>query len=331
MQPEDFEHVTLQAGGIDIHVATCGDRSSAKGLVLFVHGWPESWYSWRHQMPAAAKEGWFAAAMDVRGYGGSSKPHDIADYRMSVIVRDVAGVVDALGFDQAVIVGHDWGAPIVWNTALAHPQKIRGVMGLSVPFMGRGEVPPLDLWKTLYTDNNKFFYQIYFLREGVAEAELEADLDRTLRTIYYSASSAGMKEGRAKAGAFIKDASSDFLSGTVEPRPMDWLPEKELAYYVEQFEKGGMRGPLNRYRAQNMDWRESEGSEQVIKVPAAFTAGEDDPVLNFIDGVDVMEMQKKNFTDLRFATTIAGAGHWVQQEKPQQVNEALLRFLSDVG
>lgn len=333
MTPDMFTHNIFPINGIDIHVASHARQDlvpvATNGLVLFVHGWPESWFSWRHQMKAVSGAGYFAAALDVRGYGQSSKPHAVDEYRMSTITKDIVGVIDALGCTDAVLVGHDWGAPIVWNTALAFPERIRGVMGLSVPFMGRGDVPPLDLWKQLYTDKDLFFYQVYFQQEGIAEAELEADLEKTLRTMYYSASSAGMREGRA-ANLPPKPASANFLSDSLEPKPMPWISDEELAYYVEQFSSGGMRGPLNRYRIQNVDWQESEGKPQIIQPPAGFIAGEDDPVLSFVQGVDVVELQQNNFADLLSATIIPDAGHWVQQEKPEEVNLELLDFLAEV-
>jgi len=177
----------IKSNGLTLRVAISGEGP----LVLLIHGWPESWYSWRHQIAALSAAGYRVAAPDVRGYGGSDKPQAIEAYDMASITADMAGLIAALGAEQAVVIGHDWGAPIAWNTALLYPQRVRAVAGLSAPYTGPGPAPFIDVVKQLYKD--KFFYQIYFQEPGVAEAELEADVRSSLRKIYYWISGEGLQ------------------------------------------------------------------------------------------------------------------------------------------
>ncbi len=313
----------VNANGIRLRVAESG-----KGpLIVLVHGWPESWYSWRHQIPALAAAGYRVAAIDVRGYGGSDKPHAIEAYAIKEMCADVAGVIESLGEKQAILIGHDWGAPIVWHTALFFPDRVRAVAGLSVPHTGRGPAPRIELFKNIYKD--RFFYQIYFQEPGVAEAELEADLRTALRKIYYSASGEGRKEGPRPP----KPADARYLDGLPDPDPLPaWLTEADLDYYVSQFEQSGFRGPLNRYRTAELDFsQQAELVGRRIEQPAAFIAGEFDPVLSFIPGVDLVEVMRQHVADLRLVRIIDGAGHWIQQERPAEVNAALLEWLGGMA
>jgi len=291
-----------------------------------VHGWPESWYSWRHQIPFLAEVGYRVAAPDVRGYGGSDKPEPIEAYAIREMCADIAGLIDALGESQAILVGHDWGAQIVWNTALFYPEKVRAVVGLSVPYLGRGPEPRVELFRKIYKD--RFFYQLYFQEPGVAEAEFEADLRTSLRKIYYYASGEGLKTGpRPK-----KPADAKYLDGLSDPDPFpDWLTATDLDYYIGQFTQSGFRGPLNRYRTAELDFAQQEEiANRKIEQPAAFIAGQLDPVLAFIPGVDLIEVMRQHVADLRLVRIIDGAGHWIQQERPNEVNAALLEWLGGI-
>jgi pimeloyl-ACP methyl ester carboxylesterase len=318
----NVEFALVNANAIRLRVAESG-----KGpLVVLVHGWPESWYSWRHQIPALAAAGYRVAAVDVRGYGGSDKPHAIEAYAIKEMCADIAGLVESLGEKQAILIGHDWGAPIVWNTALFFPDKVRAVAGLSVPHTGRGPMPRIQLFKNLYKD--RFFYQLYFQEPGVAEAEFEADLRTSLRKIYYYASGEGLKTGpRPK-----KPADAKYLDGLSDPDPFpDWLTATDLDYYVGQFTQSGFRGPLNRYRTAELDFAQQEEiANRKIEQPAAFIAGQLDPVLAFIPGVDLIEIMRQHVADLRLVRIIDGAGHWIQQERPNEVNAALLEWLGGI-
>ncbi len=236
-----MEFVTVRNGDAALNVAVAGEGP----LILCVHGWPELWYSWRHQLAHLPALGYKVAALDVRGYGGSSKPADIAAYSINTIATDLVAIIDALGGGRAILFGHDWGGPIVWNTALLHPEKVAAVAGLSVPYIPRGEASLVTLARTLYAD--RFFYQLYFQEPGVAEAELEADIPTALRKLYFAIS------GDAPLDKWleVKPPDAKLLDGMEDPHPFPaWLSDADLAVYVAAFRAGGFRGPLNRYRAQ---------------------------------------------------------------------------------
>ncbi len=310
----------IDNGEITLRVAIEGEGP----LVLCVHGWPELWYSWRHQLNHLAARGYTVAAMDVRGYGGSAKPHSIAAYSMKALTSDVAAVVRALSDGPAVLLGHDWGAPIVWHTALLYPEDVRAVAGLSVPYIPGGDISFLDMVEQIYKD--RFFYQIYFQAEGSAEAELEADVPAALRKIYYSVS------GDVEQGSWLvqKPADAKLLDGLVDPDPFPgWMSQEDLEVYAESFEAGGFRGPINRYRAQKIDFAElADLRGKTIAQPACFIAGEKDAVRHFVPGVDLYAAPGAACDDFRGATLIPGVGHWVQQEAPTETNQALEEFLS---
>jgi pimeloyl-ACP methyl ester carboxylesterase len=310
----------FETNGIRLRVALAGEGP----LIVLVHGWPESWYSWRHQIPALAAAGYRVAAPDVRGYGGSDKPHPVEAYAIKEMCADIAGLVTALGETRAILIGHDWGAPIVWNTALFHPEKVSAVAGLSVPHTGRGPAPRVELFRRIYKD--RFFYQLYFQTPGVAEAELEADVRTSLRKIYYWASGEGIKAGPR----IDMPADARFLDGRADPDHLPaWLTSADLDYYVREFQQSGFRGPLNRYRTSELDFvQQAAVADQRIEQPAAFLAGSLDPVLRFVPGVDLVEMMRDRVSDLRLVRVFDGAGHWLQQERPAEVNEALLEFLA---
>jgi pimeloyl-ACP methyl ester carboxylesterase len=317
----DPRFATVTNGDIDLRVAVVGDGP----LMLFIHGWPELWYSWRHQMVHFAARGFTVAAMDVRGYGGSSKPTEIERYGLLELAGDAAAVVEALADGPAVVVGHDWGAPIAWQTARLHADSVAAVVGLSVPYTPVGPVSAMDLFDLLYAD--KFFYMKYFQAPGVAEAELGADTARSLRMVWYSASADGN-------GAMIRDKPADatMLDGLIDPDPFpSWSTPEDLAVYVEAFEAGGWTGPLNRYRAQGVDAEQLGNQTEpgpLIQQPAAFVGGEFDPVRNFAPGVDFFANPGAKCADFRGATIVPGAGHWVQQEAPEETNQALEAFVS---
>jgi len=322
MHDVDFAMVTN--GDVSLRVAIQGRGP----LLLCIHGWPELWYSWRHQMSYFSARGYKVAAMDVRGYGGSSKPHEIEAYTLTELARDAEAVIDALGDGTAIVMGHDWGAPIAWNTARLHPDKVSAVLGMSVPYFPTRPDNPLTSWKALYTDQGKFFYMMYFQEEGVAEAELEADNLRSLRMIYYAAS------GDARGGPFLLDKPADqkMLDGLIDPDPFPaWASADDLQIFADAFDAGGWRGPLNRYRAQPFD-AEQLGSrpDPNIKQPAAFVGGEFDVVRNFVEGVDPFDFADMACDDFRGTTLIDGAGHWVQQEAPAETNAAIEKFLDSL-
>jgi pimeloyl-ACP methyl ester carboxylesterase len=315
--------ITVANGDIKLNVIVAGPDASPDLPILCVHGWPELSHSWRHQLDHFAAAGRRIAAMDVRGYGKSSKPEPIAAYTLSALASDVAAVIDALG-GRAILFGHDWGAPIVWNSALRYPDKVVAVAGLSVPYTPWGDIRFLDLMRQVHA--GRFFYQLYFQAEGVAEAEFEADPDALAKT-YYAISGDAPAPGLGKKGP-----DGTFLAGLAMPDPLPaWLPAEDLAIYKAAFAKGGWRGPLNRYRAQDIDFDEAiplRGKH--ISQPAAFIAGTRDPVRHFVPGVDVYAYAGAFCDDFRGTTLIEGAGHWVQQEAPAATHAALAAFLAGI-
>jgi len=310
---------TIETNGIRLRVALAG----AGPLVVLIHGFPESWYSWRHQIPALAEAGYRVAAPDVRGYGGSDKPHPIEAYSIKNLCADVNGLIAALGAERAIVVGHDWGAPIAYWTAMFHPERVRAVAGLSVPALGRGPMPSIQLFRNIYQD--RFFYQLYFQEPGVAETELEADIPTSLRKFYYWSSG----EARQAQAKIENPAGPGLLDRLVDPDLFPaWLSAADLDYYVSQFRNSGFRGPLNRYRNSERDFEEIAAFEgKLLTHPTAFMAGSLEPVLGMIPGVDMIELMRKQCADLRYVRVIEGAGHWLQQERPAEVNAALLEFL----
>jgi len=322
---DSFSLQFLETNGITVRAAVEGTGP----LVIMVHGWPELWYSWRHQIRAVAEAGYRVVAPDVRGYGGSDKPYPVEAYDMVELTSDVVGLIDALGEERAILVGHDWGAPICWNTAALYPERVSAIAGLSVPPGRRGEVSSIERWRREY--EGRFFYQLYFQEEGVAEAELEVDVRTALRKIYFNSSGDRTPEDMRAREA--KGPNASYLDGLRDPDPFPaWLTAEDLDYYVEAFTNGGFRGPLNRYRAQQRDWELlPELSELVIEQPSYFIAGALDRVRNFVPGVDLYANPGRYCSDFRGSTIVDGGGHWIQQEKPEDVNRALLGFLAELA
>ena len=302
-------------------------RAAVEGvgpLVLLVHGWPELWYSWRHQIRPLAEAGYRVVAPDVRGYGGSSTPQPVEAYAMAEMMAGLVGLIDALGEEQAILIGHDWGAPICWNTAALHPQRVSAVAALSVPYRKRSEVSQIEVWRKLYAD--KFFYQLYFQAEHVVEAELEADVRTALRKIYYSISG----DAPSLDSWLDRPAHGGLLDAMIDPEPFPaWMTDEDLDYFVAAFETSGFRGPINRYRNQTRDFEMlPDMGTNPVHQPSCFIAGEKDVVRRFVPGRDAYTNIDQNCTDFRFSRLISGAGHWVQQEAPEAVNGALLEFLA---
>ncbi len=303
-------------------------------LIVLVHGCPESWYSWRHQIPLLAEKGYTVAAIDVRGYGGSSKPYEIEAYSMRELTKDVIGVIDALDFEKAILIGHDWGGPIVWNTAVLNEKRISAVLGLSVPFFPRRDLSSIDLWRKIY--EGKFFYQLYFQEEGVAEAEFEENIRKYLEQTYFSIDARGMKVQKENAiTGSSKGVNGKYLEAlpTFDTYP-SWITAGDMDYLVGEFELSGMRGPLNRYRAQQIDFEDLlELKNAKVKQPSAFLTGKYDPVNAFIgsnydSSKDLEDKIGRNYENLLSVCLLDDSGHWVQQEKPTEVNKFILNFLS---
>ena len=312
----------IETNGVAIRAAIQGEGP----LIVMVHGFPESWYSWRHQMAPFAAAGFTACAIDVRGYGGSAKPHAVEAYAMKEIAADVAGVIEALSPDRpAILIGHDWGAPIVYATSVLHRECVRAVAGLSVPYYGHPPVPVSQIFKAMFTDQGKFFYQAYFQDEGVAEAAFEADVRTGLRKMYFGASGDGVGWTTSE-----KAHGDPLLDGMPDPDPFpSWLSEADIDYYVQEFTKSDFRGPLNRYRNFERDWAYMDTVEdRAIHQPSLFIAGERDLVLKMFGSGDPVARMRENCSDFRGAHLIPGAGHWTQQEAPAETTGHLIDWLA---
>jgi pimeloyl-ACP methyl ester carboxylesterase len=320
------DFVFIETNGIKLRAVVKGRGP----LVVMVHGFPESWYSWRNQIGPIAEAGFTACAIDVRGYGGSDKPPLVEDYSMEKMTGDIAGLIDSLGGgNRAVLIGHDWGAPIVWNTALVRPDKVRAVCAMSVPYMGVGDVPFIDVADEIFTKNGIFFYQVYFQKEGVAEAEFEADIKGALRRMYYAVS------GDAPEGSWAvnKPLDARLLDGTVDPEVFPaWLTTEGLDYFVNEFKRSGFRGPINRYRNYHRDFNYlTPYKDSKIEQPALFLAGSRDLVLSMFPGIDLISIMREYVPNLSGSIILDGCGHWTQQERPEEVNSILLDWLKNLA
>jgi pimeloyl-ACP methyl ester carboxylesterase len=305
----------VSTNGIALNVAEAGEGP----LVLLLHGFPESWYSWRHQFAPLAAAGYHVVAPDMRGYGQSDKPHAIEAYNQVEVVNDIIGLIPALGYETAVVIGHDWGAPTAWSCALNHPDVVRAVGALSVPFIPRSPVPPMSVMRAVY--KGQFFYQLYFFEPGVAEAEFEADIRTSLKKFLVMA---GGETDLTKLTP--RKEGDDLLSGLPDPEVLPpWLSEADLDFYTGEFTRSGMRGPLNYYRNHDLTWTLTEGAPDKVRQPACFLAGARDGVI--LMAAAALKAMPEHVTDLRVNQLIPGAGHWTQQEAPDAVNETLLAFL----
>jgi len=309
-------HKFVETNGIRMHVAEAG----AGYPVVLCHGFPELWYSWRHQLHALAAAGFRVIAPDQRGYGETTAPAPTDAYTQRQLVADITGMLDALGLAQCVIVGHDWGGAVAWNAALMAPDRVTRVIGVNTPFFPRAPMKPTELMKLIA--GGKFHYILYFQPPGVAEAELERDVRRSLRGFYQGASvldkSAPMGVW-GPAGGGILDRLPDRPQG-------NFLPDSDFEVFVKAFEKTGFRGGLNWYRCIDRSWEESAGLEHRVNQPALMITAELDPVLR----PELCIGMEAFVPNLRKTVLIKGCGHWTQQEKPAEVNAAILEFLADL-
>jgi pimeloyl-ACP methyl ester carboxylesterase len=318
-------HRTVETNGIRMHLAEQGTGP----LVLLCHGFPESWYSWRHQLSALADAGFHAVAPDMRGYGQTDHPEAIDQYTLLHLVGDMVGLLDALGSESAVIAGHDWGAPVAWHAALLRPDRFRGVIGLSVPFVPRGKARPTTV---MPQNDGELFYQLYFQTPGVAEREFEADVRRSIRSLLYSGSGDAPRRGGSTSSpgtVGMVPRQGGFLTRAVNPEsPPAWLTEADVDFYTAEFERAGFRGGLNWYRNIDRNWEllaPFAGAQ--VTVPALYVAGDRDLVVAF-PGMDKLIPNLSKFVpQLRQTIMLPGCGHWTQQERPGEVNAAMIDFL----
>jgi pimeloyl-ACP methyl ester carboxylesterase len=322
----EIVHHIVDANGIKIHYAEAG----AGPLVVLCHGWPESWYSWRHQLAALAEAGYRAVAPDMRGYGQTDRPQAVDQYTMFHLVGDMVGLLDALGAGQAVIAGHDWGAPVAWTCAQLRPDRFRAVVGLSVPFVPRRPLRPTS---TMPQTDDAIFYQLYFQKEGEAEAEFERDPAATHRALLFGGSGDAPPRRADGQVGMVSRKGGGFLGGRAGPTTLPpWLTEADIAYYAAEFARSGFRGGLNWYRNIDRNWELTAPFAGLqVKVPALYVAGDRDLVVAF-PGMDKLIPNLKMFVpELRKTIMLPGCGHWTQQERAPEVNAAMIEFLRSLG
>ena len=315
----------IEANGIRMRIAEAG---SSGPLIHFAHGWPESWYNWRHQMRYFVEAGYRVVAPDMRGYGKSDAPEGVGEYDIRKLTDDMVGVLDALEEETAVMVGHDWGAIVAWNAVLIHPDRFSALVAMSVPYGGRPPVSPMVGWRNSFNDN--FFYILYHNEDGgVAEAEYDSDPMGIISRLYLSPESARhapeITDPARSAGGFIGRLGA----------PMglpDWLTQYDLNYVVSEFEFSGFRGGVNYYRNFHRNWEITEDlSDSKIEVPTLFLAGEQDVVIAGATVEQLTRSMGRVVNDLKDVVLLPGIGHWVQQEAPEEVNQIMSDFLTEIN
>ena len=319
----EVAHRTVETNGIRMHIAEQG----AGPLVVLCHGFPESWYSWRHQLQPLVEAGFHVVAPDMRGYGHTDRPEAIEEYTLLHLVGDMVGLLDALGADSAVIAGHDWGAPVAWHAALLRPDRFRGVIGLSVPFRPRGPVRPTTL---MPQTEDALFYQLYFQVAHVPEAELERDVRFTIRSVLCSLSGDTPHHEAAPAlGVGMVLRQGGFLTGMVNPASLPpWLTEADVDFYAAEFVRTGFRGGLNWYRNFDRNWELlAPYAGARVTVPALYVGGERDLVVAFRGMDKLIHTLSKFVPQLRGTIMLPGCGHWTQQERARDVSAAMIDFL----
>lgn len=313
----------IENNGIRMRVAEMGDSGP---LVILAHGWPESWYSWRHQIPAIAAAGYRVVAPDMRGYGQTDAPVAVQDYDIEHLAGDMVGLIDTYGEEQAVIIGHDWGSIVAWNSVLLYPDRFSALVAMSVPYTGRPARSPLETWQESFGDN--FYYILYHQEPGVAEVEYDADPEGLLSRLYLSPDSPReapeVTDRHRSAGGWIPRLGA--------PRRLPaWLTQEDLDYYISQFEQAGFRGGVNYYRNFHRNWEitpQLDGAR--IDIPVLFIAGEGDVVIAGADRERLAAGMGRVANDLRDVVLFPRAGHWIQQELPDETNAAILEFLGSL-
>ena len=322
MDGTPLRHLQIPGPAGPIHVVVAGTGTP----VVMCHGFPGLWYSWRNQLPALAAAGWQAVALDMRGYGQSTAPPDVAAYGHENTAEDLIAVLDHLGAERGVFIGHDFGGPLVWSMPLRHPERVQGVGVLSVPYdPRRGRRRPSEGFAVMARDH--FLHLHYFQSIGVAEGELDANVRPFLTRLFWALSG-----GFHYLDIWQRPPSGPGYLGVLpegtDPLPWPWLSADDLDVYVEAYQRSGFRGGLSWYRAIDVNWeRNTAFADRPIDVPALFVAGANDTVVE-MGGDAALDLMRSSVPDLRGCHLVPGAGHWVQQEAPAAVNELLVGFLS---
>jgi pimeloyl-ACP methyl ester carboxylesterase len=309
----------VEVNGLRMHILEQGTGP----LVVLLHGFPELAISWHKQIPALVAAGYRVVAPDQRGYGQTDAPEPTDAYTMFHLVGDVIGLLDALDEPRAVVVGHDWGAPVAWTAAMWRPDRVRAVAGLSVPPRGRASQRPTDTLRRLFGDD---FYQLRFQAPGVVEREFEADVRAALRRFMYTASGDVPDDQRwnvASPGPIFERMADPGAAPA-------WLGEPQLDALTAAFTRSGLRGGLSWYRNIDLNWELTGGfSGLKIHQPSLFMIGERDPIYGFAR--PAIETIGQLATDLRHSSVVPGCGHWIGEERPEEVNAALVKFLAGLA
>jgi pimeloyl-ACP methyl ester carboxylesterase len=317
-----FDHHNANINGLDYHYVTCGSGPA----VLFCHGFPDLWRTWRHQMQAVAEAGFMAIAPDLRGFGDTEGPSDPFAYTVVDVVGDLVALLDHIGIATATIIGHDWGANISWAAPLIRPDRFTAVLSLSVPYSPR---PPLSLPKALQASGQTNAYMLYFLKQGPADAELDANPKAFLRNLFY-ANSGSLPEGE-KPNMVTSAAGTIIDALQAPPAELPWFDEEELEIYAQAYAKRGFTSALNTYRSLDRGWQlMAAWADRVLEVPAGYIYGDRDIVISFPGRAKVIEM----FTELapkgRPPVRLPGVGHFLQLERPHDVSAAIIDFLREL-
>ncbi|WP_418061140.1 alpha/beta fold hydrolase [Pimelobacter simplex] len=305
--PHDFPRPSMVAvNGIELEVFEMGRENAGKPLVL-CHGWPELAFSWRHQMGALAAAGYHVIVPNQRGYGGSSRPAEVTDYDIVHLAGDLVGLLDHFGYEDATFVGHDWGANVVWSTAVLHPTRVRKVIALSVPYLERGDVPPLAFIEAIVGSDSYF---VHFNRQpGVADAVFDAHAARFLRNLYRK------NEPPAEP---VPGMAFIHLAHAETPRGEPVMSDGELAVFVDAFEASGFTSSVNWYRNVDRNWELMADVDPIVRQEALMIYGARDTVMRapnlaaFVPRVEVADLD---------------CGHWIQQELPDETTRLILDWL----
>lgn len=314
----EIQHRFIETNGIRMHVAEAGEGFP----IVMCHGWPELWYSWRHQLPFLAAHGFRAIAPDMRGYGQTDAPADSEGYRSSSICADIAGLLDALEIEKAVIVGHDWGGYHIWQFALRYPERTAALIGLNTPYGGPpSSLPSTQLLHAAFGEGDRGYYMLYFQEPGQAEAELQADIRTNLAKVFHPYTRAQDLWTFATVGG---DGSGVL---TRIANPTTFLTVEELDYYAAAFTKTGFTGGLNYYRAMDRNWEDLKAiGKYEIDAPTLMITAENDLILRPAQA----EPMRQWIPNLR-VELVRNCSHWTQQERPGEVNALMLNFLSGLN
>jgi len=308
----------VRTNGVTLRVTEAGEPGAP--VVVLCHGFPELAFTWRHQVRALAAAGYHVLAPDQRGYGGSDRPAAVHAYTVAELTADVVGLLDAVGAEKAALVGHDFGAVVAWGAPLLQPDRFSAVAGLSLPPVPRPKVPTTAAFRRIFGD--RFFYILYFQDEGPADAELDRDPATTFRRLFTMGASG------ATASASPMSEPQGFLDRIPEPHGLpDWISQADFDVYVQEFCRGGFTAPLNWYRCFDRNWElTADPPAPTIEVPALFVGGSEDVTLAYTPRHRAREVVTGDYREVM----IDGAGHWLTEERPDEVSRILVEFLDSV-